>query len=173
MERKYYYGRTLANKNEASFCLNGGYSFFLWNKNGSCKQNLMSKLDAFLWLTLKCYSEVSRSSYWRWSVKKGVRRNFAKFTGKHKCQSLFCNFIKTEVFSCEFCEISKNSFPTEHLKTTAEFLQIDIDKFKECQTNDSTKKIHLWRKKGKHGMRETNSNVPNVLKIVFSAMDLF
>ena len=52
--------------------------------------------------------------------KKGVRRNFAKFTGKHLCQSLFfnkvaglaCNFIKKEalaqVFSCEFCEISKN-----------------------------------------------------------------
>ena len=34
-----------------------------------------------------------------------------------------CNFIKKEtlalVFSCEFCEISKNSFFTEHLRTTA------------------------------------------------------
>ena len=54
--------------------------------------------------------------------EKGVLRNFAKFTGKHLCQSLFfnkvadaaCNFIKKEtlaqVFSCEFCEISKNTF---------------------------------------------------------------
>ena len=54
--------------------------------------------------------------------KKGVLRNFTKFTGKHLCQSLFfnkvagqaCNFIKKEtlaqVFSCEFCEISKNTF---------------------------------------------------------------
>ena len=53
--------------------------------------------------------------------EKGVLRNFAKFTGKHLCQSLFinkvaggaCNFIKketlTQVFSCEFCEISKNT----------------------------------------------------------------
>ena len=53
--------------------------------------------------------------------KKGVLRNFTKFTGKHLCQSLFfnkvaglvCNFIKKEtlaqVFSCEFCEISKNT----------------------------------------------------------------
>ena len=46
---------------------------------------------------------------------KGVLKNFAKFTGKHLCQSLFAfNFIKKEtlaqVFSCEFCEISKNSF---------------------------------------------------------------
>ena len=33
-----------------------------------------------------------------------------------------CNFIKKEtlaqVFSCEFCEISKNTFLTEHLWTT-------------------------------------------------------
>ena len=65
-------------------------------------------------------------------MKKGVLRNFAKFTVKHPCQSLFfnkvagvpeplcrvagqaCNFIKKEtlaqVFYCEFCEISK-----EHL----------------------------------------------------------
>ena len=34
-----------------------------------------------------------------------------------------CNFIKKEtmaqVFSCEFCEISKNNFFTEHLWATA------------------------------------------------------
>ena len=29
------------------------------------------------------------SSHRRWSVKKGVLKNFAKFTGKHLCQSLF------------------------------------------------------------------------------------
>ena len=37
-----------------------------------------------------------------------------------------CNFIKKEalaqVFSCEFCEISKNTFFTEHLWTTASVL---------------------------------------------------
>ena len=66
----------------------------------------------------------------RCSVKKGVLRNFARFTGKHLCQSLFfnkvagsaCNFIKNEtralVFSCEFCEISKNTFFTEHVWAT-------------------------------------------------------
>ena len=57
--------------------------------------------------------------------KKDVLRNFAKFTGKHLCQRLFlnkvaglrpraCNFIEkkslAQVFSCEFCEISKNTF---------------------------------------------------------------
>ena len=34
-----------------------------------------------------------RSSYRRWSVRKGVLRNFAKFTGKHLCQSLFFNKV--------------------------------------------------------------------------------
>ena len=55
--------------------------------------------------------------------KKGGLRNIAKLTGKHLCQSIFfnkvaglCNFIKKEtlaqVFYCEFCEISNNTFLT-------------------------------------------------------------
>ena len=36
--------------------------------------------------------------------KKGVLKNFAKFTGKHLCQAL------AQMFSCEFFEISKNTF---------------------------------------------------------------
>ena len=57
-----------------------------------------------------------RSSYQRCSIKKGVLRNFTKFTGKHLCQSL-----KTlaQVYSCEFCEISNNTFLTEHVWVTA------------------------------------------------------
>ena len=51
-------------------------------------------------------------------MKKGNLRNFAKFTGKHLCQSLSFNRPATlfkkealaQVFSCEFCEISKKSF---------------------------------------------------------------
>ena len=66
---------------------------------------------------------MKRSSHPEVFCKKVVLRNFAKFTGKDLCQSLFfnkvasletCNFIKKEtsaqVFSCEFCEISKNTF---------------------------------------------------------------
>ena len=43
--------------------------------------------------------------------EKGVLRNFTKITGKHLCQSLFFNKIAglRPVFSCEFCEISKNT----------------------------------------------------------------
>ena len=54
------------------------------------------------------------------SFKKDVLKNFSKFSGKHLSQSLFFNkketlfFIKKEtlkqVFSCEICEISKNTF---------------------------------------------------------------
>ena len=57
-------------------------------------------------------------------MKKGVLRNFAKFTGKHLCQSLFFNKVAgfkeslAQLFSCEFCELSKNNFFTEHLWTT-------------------------------------------------------
>ena len=34
-----------------------------------------------------------RSSHWRCSLRKGVLRNSAKFTGKHLCQSLFFNKV--------------------------------------------------------------------------------
>ena len=54
----------------------------------------------------------------RCSMQKGVLRNFAKFAGKTPVPEA-CNFIKKEilaqVFSCEFCEISKNIFFKEHL----------------------------------------------------------
>ena len=36
---------------------------------------------------------IIRSSHQRCSVRKGVLRNFAKFTGKHLCQSLFFNKV--------------------------------------------------------------------------------
>ena len=59
-----------------------------------------SKYDNFIVLGVFC--------------KKGVLRNFTKFIGKHLCQSLFFNKVAgprpTEVFSCEFCEISRNTF---------------------------------------------------------------
>ena len=82
----------------------------------------------------RMYQLTVSSSHRRYSMKKGVLKNFTKFTGKHLCESLFfnkdadlrpeaCNFIEKEtlaqVVSCEFCEISKNTFFTEHLWTTA------------------------------------------------------
>ena len=71
---------------------------------------------------LVSFRTFSRSSHLEGFCKKGDLRNFAKFTGKHLCQSPFfnkvagqaCRLIKKEtlvqVFSCEFCEVSKNTF---------------------------------------------------------------
>ena len=58
-------------------------------------------------------------------MKIGVRKNLAQSTEKRLCQSLFHanNFINkktlAQLFSCEFCEIFKNTFFTEHLWMTA------------------------------------------------------
>ena len=69
--------------------------------------------------------------------KEGVLNNIAKFTGKHLCRSLFFNkvavwglhlyhkstFITKRTpargFSCQFCEIFKITFFTEHLWAAA------------------------------------------------------
>ena len=68
-----------------------------------------------------------RSSHQRRSLTKGVSRNFVKFIGKHLWCCLFFNKVTSlrpatilkktlaQVFSCEFCEISKNIFFKEHL----------------------------------------------------------
>ena len=61
-----------------------------------------------------------RSRHRRCSVRKGVLKNFAKFTGKNLCQSLFFNKVAGlskketlgQVFFCEFCETAKNTFFT-------------------------------------------------------------
>ena len=46
---------------------------------------------------LQCYRLYNfpyfRSSHWLCSVRKGVLRNFAKFTGKHRWQSLFLHKV--------------------------------------------------------------------------------
>ena len=58
-------------------------------------------------------------------MKKSVPRNFAKFTGKHLCQSLSFNFFLLKKkfwhrgFPVNFAKISKNTFFTEYLRATA------------------------------------------------------
>ena len=47
-------------------------------------------LSSLTWKTL-VRKEINRSSHQRCSVRKRVLRNFAKFTRKHPCQSLFVN----------------------------------------------------------------------------------
>ena len=80
-----------------------------------------------------------RGSQRRCSVRKGVLRNFAKFTRKHLCQSLFFDKFAgqenlTQVFSCEFCEIFKDTCCTEEPRATASMCPLD----KKVKTNQST-----------------------------------
>ena len=77
---------------------------------------------SFIYIQRYCY----RSSQRRCVIRKGFLKIFSKLTGKHLCKSLIFNknFIKKEtlaqVFSCIFCEFSKNTFFfVKHLRTTA------------------------------------------------------
>ena len=76
------------------------------------------------WNTFFCRQKQSLEVFY----KKGVLKNFAEL---QLCQSLFFSNVgclkpatllrKTlaQVFSCEFCEIFKNTFSTEHIQMTA------------------------------------------------------
>ena len=77
----------------------------------------------FKFVSLKSRVKIDRSSQRRCSVRKGVLRNFTKFTEIHLRQSLFfnkvarpqpCNFIKKEarlqVFSCNFAKFLRTPF---------------------------------------------------------------
>ena len=70
-----------------------------------------------------------RSSYWSCSLKKGVLKNFANFTGKDLYWSLFLiessglqlyqEVPPIQVFSCGICQVFKNTYFEENLWTTA------------------------------------------------------
>ena len=91
------------------------------------KVTLISGQTSLSTLITRFFDKFFRSSYQRCSMKKGVLKIFTKFRGKHLCQSLFFNkaaglgpatLLKKRLwhtFSCEFCEISKNTFFTKHI----------------------------------------------------------
>ena len=56
---------------------------------------------------MKPFNTICRSSHRRCSVRKGVLRNCAKFTGKHLPQSLFFNKVAGKIF------LSKPSIPLQ------------------------------------------------------------
>ena len=96
----------------------------------------------FCFVICRSFSSI-RSIHRMCSVRKGVLRNFAKFTGKHLCQSLF--FKKetlAQVFSCEICDISKNTFFTEHLWATA-FVVWTRSKIKKSKILNSNIHAHV------------------------------
>ena len=73
------------------------------------------------------------------SIQKAVLKNFAKFTGRHLCRSLFWKNCWAEslqryqketpaqLFSSEFCEILKTTNFEEHLRPAA-----TVDSFTTC-----------------------------------------
>ena len=85
-------------------------------------QPLENLLNNFFSLHAKQDNFISGSSRLEVFCTKCVLKNFAKFTVKYLCQSLFLtklqfsasSFIKKEtlalMFSCELCEIPKNTF---------------------------------------------------------------
>ena len=62
-----------------------------------------------------------RRSHRTCSVRKVVLRNFGKLTGKHRSQpaTLLNKEPLAQVFSCEFCKISSNTFFTESPRAVA------------------------------------------------------
>ena len=94
--------------------------------------------------------------------KKGVLRNFTKFTGKHLCQCLFFKETLAQVFSCEFCEISKNTFfyrtapvaTSVNIKSEA-LLETSTDLFSDSKVNITTEgKWHLGAAIGSNNSKE-------------------
>ena len=71
---------------------------------------------------------------------------FAEYTGKHLCQRLKLQAkdckkeTLVQVFSCEFWEIFKNTFFTEHLRKTASAIS-----FSEGSTRGVLRKSCSWK----------------------------
>ena len=95
------------------------------SRKNTCVGVFLIKTSKFEFIHIQYFfSMVRNKSNHRCSVGEGVLRNFL---GKHLCQSLFFNKVSglrkketlTRAFSCEFSEIFKNTFFTEHLWTTA------------------------------------------------------
>ena len=86
-----------------------------------------------------------RSSHLEVFCKKGVLRNFAKFTGKHLCQRLFFNKVAGRLapllkkslwhrcFLVNFEKFLRTSFLTEHLRW---LLQKRKTYFHHCTKNE-------------------------------------
>ena len=93
----------------------------------SCLQLQPIFLKTIHWKSSQC-TEPYRSSHQRCSVRKGILRNFAKFTGKHLYRSLFFNRVAGlrpatllrkkiwhKCFPVNFAKFSRTAFFTEHL----------------------------------------------------------
>ena len=77
---------------------------------------------------MKALDEKNFAFYWFVDLQKDTIDHIILFEKLDHYGVMVCYFIKKETLaqalSCEFCEISKNTFFTEHLQTTASMVQI-------------------------------------------------
>ena len=84
----------------------------------------MRNLNLFsIWVIFVMNQSDSKKQSSRRVLWIGVLRNFAKFTGKHLCLSLFFNKVAGPA------KFLRTTFPTEHLRATAS------KAWKECRIN--------------------------------------
>ena len=106
-------------------------------------RNENESITLYQYLTL-----IYRSSRPEVFFKKGCLRILVKFTGKHLCQSLFFNKVAgLSLFSCKFCEISKNTFchrtplvaasGFNHLKFIVQLILLSVSMFSKTTKFDS------------------------------------
>ena len=105
----YFYNERLSESNEEKCTAFQSMAWSLIVYKNTIK-NCSTTLQAFFFLSFFLHHKQPPKMLF----KKGALRNFAKFTGKHLCQSLIFN----KAGGLEFCEFSKNTFSTEHLQTT-------------------------------------------------------
>ena len=103
-------------KNSGSTCSNiptkgcKGFAIFMWIF--ACSQFKLLPVSSQIFMVRSTNLRSSRPKVY---CKIVVLRNFAKFTGKHLCQSpFFKKETLAQVFFCEFCEISRNTFSYKH-----------------------------------------------------------
>ena len=79
-----------------------------------CTDAKWAKSDLKTMFNLIC----SEAAIKKGSVKKGTVKNFASFTGNLLCWSFFLiKLTPTQEFFCEVCEIFKNTYFEEHMRT--------------------------------------------------------
>ena len=91
------------------------------------QNNQQIELD-FHAASMQFTSKIHESNHQKHSIKKAVLKNFAIFTGKNPCCSLFFSKkeIPTQVFSCEYCDIFQNIYFEEFMRTAASEYDIII-----------------------------------------------
>ena len=140
---------------------NAAFLTFLQYRNERSKKQQENNVHLYKWFTYVTiylcrttgpFPHPFRSSSPEVSCKKGVLRNFTKFTGKHLCQSLFFNevtglrpaiLLKKRLwhrcFPMNFVKFSRTPFYVGHLWR----LLLPLENIKETEVSEGIEK-HQW-----------------------------